>query len=144
MSISTKCYSCKKCCRKNQNHIQCDICTNWLHFSCTVLTARQLEQLALTDAPFYCSICINCLLPFQSLDNANIKEIYSNNSHNQIIKNLKLMKHDAMGTYCDMNEFSNFNNKCCYYNMDELYNLLANKGDNDLLSMHVNIRSHAS
>ena len=78
MVIKFPCAVCKKCVKKNQKALQCDICDLWVHISCnnipqTKYSALIHENTNSTDAmhkgeAFYCIKCINEILPFGSID----------------------------------------------------------------------------
>ena len=61
-----KCKSCLKNINVNAKAVLCDICDEWVHIGCNYISKRQYDFFRKSDdkEKFYCSLCINSLLPF--------------------------------------------------------------------------------
>ena len=74
-------YRCKKCTKVikhiNQNSICCDICNTWMHFKCSCLSKADFKTLCQgnKDEPWFCKTCIYESLPFENLDDKQIKKL---------------------------------------------------------------------
>jgi len=77
MPIKFPCNICNKPCKLNQRSIACDICHKWTHLKCSSLTNHEFVILGNCDAPYYCIVCIENLLPFQKLTDIEFDELFT-------------------------------------------------------------------
>ena len=66
-NVKKKCRECGNPCKSNQKALQCDACEEWLHASCSNVSAErynliiQLNELVAEDedddSPWYCKFC---------------------------------------------------------------------------------------
>ena len=75
-SLKRPCNLCQKPCKNNQKCIQCNICNSWIHLVCSKLTINQLNYYTVSNDCYYCKLCMDSILPFQSLE--NLKMVNSN------------------------------------------------------------------
>ena len=64
------------CLKNNQKMICCDICNNWIHFTCTSLTTKQFNFLGDSKEPYFCNNCPHDIMPFQKLTHSEFADFY--------------------------------------------------------------------
>ena len=74
MPLRPKCLACNKACRSNQLTHKCSICKLNIHRKCANLTHTDLQNLRIRKEPFYCPKCLAEFIPFQSLNDNDVKE----------------------------------------------------------------------
>ena len=86
--------------------IQCDICDNWLHLKCSLLSVKQFKYLSETDDKWYCNQCLQDIFPFSELSrydltklsfNSNTVCMFSKRTSNQLLGSLPCFE-----TYSDL------------------------------------------
>ena len=56
------------------NSIHCDICKQWIHRKCALLSIEELQGLSMCEDQWYCSKCLLDIFPFYDLES---EELYS-------------------------------------------------------------------
>ena len=68
--IDFPCSVCKKNVKNNQNALECEICTHWVHRTCNKLDQKGYDyHKNHENAPFSCLSCLENEIPFSKLDN---------------------------------------------------------------------------
>ena len=66
--------------------IYCDLCNTWIHRNCLKLTKQTLNILSKSSLSYFCKTCLCGDLPFMSVTNSALDNIFSKVPSNQIIE----------------------------------------------------------
>ena len=72
MPVKCPCEICLRPCKRNQCAIQCDMCDEWIHLKCTVISPLKFHTLCSSTEPYLCQNCYSELFPFQNLDDKQL------------------------------------------------------------------------
>ena len=76
--------------KDSQGAVKCSSCSEWQHCRCAKLTKMQISLLVyLNSNQFYiCSVCLNDILPFQQVCDAEFREMFYNHFDMKIFKQI--------------------------------------------------------
>ncbi len=122
------CKICKNAIRQPANHNRCAICYEYFHRTCVNVT----------NILYYCSSCLSNNLPFQSINNKSLHEIFSPTIDDFITKFNKNINERSELTDALENDDTC---PCTYHDIDSYNNLIPALDNNDLLILSLNIAS---
>ena len=102
-----KCKCCQKPVKDSCRAFECDVCVQWYHLKCTVLSIKGYNCISRTNDLSICLSCTSDIFPFHSLDyndlielsfNSNIECLCSNRIANLNYKLDTLPCFDIMAT----------------------------------------------
>jgi len=152
MALKEICEICKKTIRKNSKTVCCNICNQKVHIDCNHISRTLYNSLTEADntSLFYCSPCLNSLLPFgletdQSFSQTNTmglnKDSKLENHAFNISKNDQKTITQLSRLILENTDPNNENvNFCKYYQIDDFTKRKFNKIDSFSL-LHLNINS---
>lgn len=90
--MEVKCSNCFKNVRNNCRAIECDICLQWFHLKCTVLSIKEYNSISRTNEFWMCINCRNDTFSFNSITNSELIELSFNSNieclcSNKIVSN---------------------------------------------------------
>ena len=153
---------CCPTCRKNVSHhaysVCCNLCNNVYHLKCITLNQSEIDEIISSRESWYCSTCISCLFPFNSIDSdIEFRATIEGRSDHCLVSDKILMPlslndselfHNHNHCDPDSNFFNEFcldnGNSCKYYLEDNFKAALTNFLAKETLSLslcHTNIRS---
>ena len=128
-------YPCIKCfdsCRKNQNCIQCNICDEWIHQTCSNLTINEFKTYCSPEHegdPYYCD---NCRFGHANMQNLGKLDCPSATTLNSInIDESDVLTPNSI--FRDKEDITTSE----YYTLEEL-NIEMEKTPEDILILHIN------
>ena len=71
MPVRPKCVICDKACRKNQQQLECAVCSNSVHRKCSNLSISDIQKHKSLNLPFYCRNCKDAILPLSDEENSS-------------------------------------------------------------------------
>ena len=128
------CVICQKVCKISHKCICWAVCNKWIHLKCSKLTIKQYENYSYSNDCF-CKLCVDSILPFQSLQNMEIIDLMFTKPNNQIPSDLI-----SKNNYRCAKIFDDADNTK-YYNVGEMQKIFAESTKNDLSIFHFNLRS---
>lgn len=78
--MADKCKRCPKHVNDNCRAIECDVCLQWFHLKCTVLSTKEYNHLSRTNDFWMCLDCHNDTFPFNSLNHSELIELSFNSN----------------------------------------------------------------
>ena len=153
--IVNPCFVCAKCVRKSQRGIFCDLCSQWVHLSCTSLSISDYKLIADSSDDWYCHKCTQNCFPFNSIDDDIQYQNCIYNLQKSDALNLDWIKNSnqlnlvnrAAAVNTEIDPDTNFLKANCkksdYVSDEEFNNLIAGNNINseNFSCLHVNIRS---
>ena len=149
--MSNFCSVCSKNVRKNAKAVLCDICDHLIHINCNYINNQKYERLKLSDdESFYCSTCLNSLIPFGNESNKVFSQtqILGFNSESNLENfafsidktDQRLINHISNLIFENSEPETECTNFCKYYSIDDF---LKRKFNNDkhFSMFHLNINS---
>ena len=129
------CVICQKVCKISHKCICCAVCNKWIHLKCSKLTIKQYENYSHSNDCYYCKLCVDSILPFQSLQNIEVIDLMLTKPNNQIPLDLISENNYRCAKIIDDAD----NTK--YYNVGEMEKIFAESTKTDLSIFHFNLRS---
>ena len=74
---NSRCNVCESKYDNRQSTVQCSNCLGWQHIRCTQLSKSQLSLYQKSNELCICQICLNDIIPFKLLRDAELKEIFN-------------------------------------------------------------------
>lgn len=157
-----KCKHCTKPVKDNCRAIQCNICQQWLHLKCTVLSVKEYNHLSQCDEEWFCSYCNSSIFPFYHLDVYELAQLAFNSNTaclcSQKISKLRLDSLPCFEVMSSINSNPNLADvdvdnhipivtNFDYYSVHDFHsnNLIhSSMADNSFSALHLNIRSLAA
>ena len=111
------CIICQKVCNISDKCICCAVCNKWIHLKCSKLTIKQYENYSHSNDCYYCKLCLDSILPFQSLQNMEVIDLMLTKPNNQIPSDLisknnyrctKIFHNIDNTLYCNMREMQKY------------------------------------
>ena len=87
------CNICKKICG-SQRAVKCSSCSEWQHCKCTKLTKMLFLLYLNSNQSYICSVCLNDILPFQQVCDAECREMFYNHFDTKILKQITTSLND--------------------------------------------------
>ena len=152
-----KCNSCNVCNKlvgKNQNAIECEVCSRWVHIKCNKFDKK--EYMLHKNDPtrnFFCVECLSDALPFNKVNDNEFKLIIQGIKYPDVIDidNLFLSNHEKEKTLELNQAIENFDDceeegtdsciNTCKYFSSESFNDLKIEKSNNFSILHLNIHS---
>ena len=75
MNYKKICVICQKVCKISHKCICCADCNKWIHLKCCKLTIKQYKNYSHFNDCYYCKLCVDSILPFQSLQNMEVIDL---------------------------------------------------------------------
>ena len=134
-----RCNVCEGKCNNRQSIVQCSNCLDWQHIRCNQLSKSQLLLNQKSNELYICQICINDIIPFQILGDAEFKEIFN------VYHNMKGFTSHITNTLNQEPKFDGLVKAVCKYRRVRwLKNCLSkSKKQRDLSIVHFNVRSQS-
>ena len=129
------CVICQKVCKISHKCICCAACNKLIHLKCSKLTIKQYENYSHSNDCYYCKLCVDSILPFQSLQNMEVIDLMLTKPNNQIPFDLI-----SENNYRCAKIFDDADNTK-YYNVGEMEKIFAESTKTDLKIFHFNLRS---
>ena len=142
------CSVCHKHVKKNHRKLCCSICKNYVHKSCSDLTAKEFRRKN-TESFWHCEICNNeIMLPFNHiLDEREFKLVlFTLFEHQNIVNKEDIIEKYRNLTFDphkfnDKDDFNEYNSNSDYYDNEQLKEVCKNIEKNDLSLLNINARS---
>ena len=162
MSSIVICPKCVKVVRDDCRAIECDLCNNWYHLRCSLLTSKIYKYYCETNDLWLCSQCRLDTFPFSNINNTELIELSFNSNTaclcSKQLSNLKLNSLPRLDILSSINSIphlfdldadvqlptqTNFK----YYTTHDFHNsyeVQSSFSKNSFSSIHCNIRSLAA
>ena len=79
---NTQCSTCNRTIKKSNRAIECDICFQWYHFKCKLISSKQFNQISITGELWLCQRYRDITFPFNTIDAPELIDMTYNSRDN--------------------------------------------------------------